>query len=101
MVQREGYIEVLVNEAVYRDLLDQVDELGAVSLSRRRAGGCGMDVVFGPDGEIRSMSCSGGCGLFDRLIGRTCRVIGQQTPGGGARFSCVCSGTWIDQIFTR
>lgn len=47
-----------------------------------------METVFGLDGEIVRMSCSGSCGVWDRFLGRQCFIVSESTGNGGARFFC-------------
>lgn len=102
MNEREGFRQILIAESVYQDFERRRKELEAaptpVAAARRASGNCGMDVIFGPDGEIRSMSCGGSCGFIDWILGRRCMIRSEKTPNGGARFFCSCGGGWFDRL---
>lgn len=65
------------------------------------SGACGLIVIVYPPDDPRSWEfrCTGGCGIIDRILGRSCT---KQTPGtddGGVGVFCSCTGGWFDRIF--
>jgi hypothetical protein len=62
-------------------------------------GGCTVVTTPSPTGGV-TFSCSGGCGIFDRFLGRSCTKISQSNPGDdGWQVFCTCTGGWFDRIF--
>jgi hypothetical protein len=60
------------------------------------SGGCTVIPIRSPDGGV-TFGCSGGCGFVDKLLGRSCTKVSQDTPAGRQIF-CHCSGGWWDRI---
>ena len=85
--------------AQIRDALSQGKT--SVVLKPKGPGGCSLVVVFGPNGEIKSFGCTGGCGFVDRLLGRSCGKASPGTDDGGVELFCACMGGWFDSIFSR
>lgn len=63
-------------------------------------GGCGLVIVFGPNGDIVDADCGGGgCGIIGWLLGRSCSAEISPGEGGNQVVLCRCGGGWFDRIF--
>ncbi len=98
----EGYMPVTVSDAAYDELMATIEEAKTQSIARQKGqqqpGGCTLVVIVRLPGPTIDQSCGGSCGFIDRLLGRSCQMVGSTTPGG-LETTCMCSGGWFDRIF--
>lgn len=97
-----GYKPVSVSNAVYDELMATVEKAKAhpiaLQQSQQQPSGCGLVVVVGLPGPTTNRSCGGSCGIWDRFLGRSCKMVGSATDGG-LEISCICTGGWFNNIF--
>lgn len=99
----EGYVPIAMSDERYAELMATVDDAKAQSTARQRpqqpgGGGCGMVVIVSLPGPTIDRSCSGGCGFIDRLLGRSCAMVGG-VEGDDLHIYCTCTGGWFNRLF--
>jgi hypothetical protein len=103
-VEKEGYKQVWIPEALYNELQAHFEEEKThPSVAQKPKpigpGGCSLVVVVYPDGRI-TYRCGGSCGIFDWFLGRSCnRQITGNPDGTDLNVFCTCGGGWFDRIF--
>lgn len=86
-----------------QEALQEAEKQGRTTavLRQKGSGNCSLEVVVGPGPTIIRYGCTGGCGVWDRFLGRSCQKGTAGTSDGGVALACTCRGGWWDSIFTR
>lgn len=101
----EGYVSIPMSDKLYAELMATVEDAKSASAAQQKpkqpgGGGCSMVVVVSLPGPTIDRSCSGGCGFWDSIFGRSCSLIGG-VEGDELHITCACTGGWFDSIFRR
>ncbi len=93
-------MEVKIPEEIQNRLEEVKKEPKAIA-RQFGSGACGLVVIVYPPGDSRpwEFRCSGGCGIIDRILGRSCTKKSPGTGDGGVGVFCSCTGGWFDRIF--
>ena len=97
--------QITVSDEFYEMVQDLIRKNKSGELARDNdepaGASCSYEVRFDADGNVTGTNCIGGCGTWDRLLGRSCVKVQRGLPDGGFAFSCQCTGGWWNRLLGR